>query len=147
MMRKKLGLFGNFIEDENLIKGLFIWMEKRSIDFTNFFRILKKKEIKMKEFFNDNQFTEWYKKWQIRLKKNKKDFKESLFLMENSNPEVIPRNHIVEMVLKEAYSENFKPLNDFLEVLSNPYTMTKDYQYYQFSPKNRDDKYQTFCGT
>ena len=46
--------------------------------------------------------------------------------MKTVNPLVIPRNHKVEEVLREAELNNFKPINQFIEILNQPYTKNKD---------------------
>ena len=67
--------------------------------------------------------------------------------MRNTNPAIIPRNHIVESVLNEANSGNFKSLRDLLEVLKEPYKDRELLKPYQSLPKPSDQVYQTFCGT
>ncbi len=59
---------------------------------------------------------------------------------------VIPRNHKVEEVLNEANNDNTEPLNKFLEILKNPYSLQKNIKDFQ-SPSFSKEKYQTFCGT
>ena len=66
--------------------------------------------------------------------------------MRSVNPIVIPRNHIVEDALKKANQGNFKPINNFLKILSSPYTDQKHITEYQI-PSQSDENYQTFCGT
>ena len=61
------------------------------------------------------------------------------------NPLVIPRNHQIEEILKEASQENLSPLNKFFETLNNPYTDHKNISKYQLP--NSNENYQTFCGT
>ena len=59
---------------------------------------------------------------------------------------MIPRNHIAEDALKKANQGNFKPINNFLKILSSPYTDQKHITKYQI-PSQSDENYQTFCGT
>ena len=66
--------------------------------------------------------------------------------MRTANPVVIPRNHKVEEVLNEANNDNTEPLNKFLEILKNPYSVQKDIKNFQL-PSFSKEKYQTFCGT
>ena len=69
MMKKKLGLFGKFSEDKEIVNGLLILMEKHSADFTNTFAFLKCKDLPKIDFFNNYAFKNWHKKWKERLKK------------------------------------------------------------------------------
>jgi uncharacterized protein YdiU (UPF0061 family) len=66
--------------------------------------------------------------------------------MRKSNPLVIPRNHKVEEVLKEANKGNLKPINKLLKVISSPYNNQKDIFEYQILSSS-NEKYHTFCGT
>ena len=52
----------------------------------------------------------------------------------------------VEEVLNEANNDNTEPLNKFLEILKNPYSLQKNIKDFQ-SPSSSKEKYQTFCGT
>ena len=67
--------------------------------------------------------------------------------MRSVNPLVIPRNHKVEEVLKEANNGNLKLFNDFLKVLEKPYEKQTKTNNYQFPAPSSEKKYQTFCGT
>jgi uncharacterized protein YdiU (UPF0061 family) len=65
--------------------------------------------------------------------------------MHSVNPIVIPRNHKVEEALKAANNNDIKPMNDLIEILKKPYENHENISKYQFP--NKDNKYQTFCGT
>ena len=66
--------------------------------------------------------------------------------MKKNNPLVIPRNHKVEEALEAAEKNDLKPINQFIEILKDPYNQKKDILNYQI-PSSSDEKYQTFCGT
>ncbi len=146
MMRDKLGLFGIEDKDKILILDLLTWMHRKKIDYTNTFCHLMNFEIEKKENFKDDDFLDWKKRWQNRLKANNNTPIKYLKLMRSVNPLVIPRNHKVEKILNEACENNIKPLVRFLEVLNNPYSEQKDILAYQ-TPTSSKEKYQTFCGT
>ena len=65
--------------------------------------------------------------------------------MHSVNPMVIPRNHKVEEALKAANDDDIKPMNDLIKILEKPYSNHENISEYQFPDK--DNKYQTFCGT
>ena len=67
--------------------------------------------------------------------------------MKFSNPRIIPRNHQVEEVLKEAEKNNLKPLNDFLSAIEKPYEFNDKHVKYEIPPPFNNEKYKTFCGT
>ena len=67
--------------------------------------------------------------------------------MRANNPYVIPRNHNVEHVIKEALQSNYSSLFEILSVLKNPYKKEKVSEKFiqPADPSNRVN--QTFCGT
>ena len=148
MMKKKLGLFGDEIQDENLINDLLEWMNQKKADYTNTFCSLMKGDIKNEKIFQDSNFIRWYKRWSIRLTQNNKSKKISLNLMRANNPLIIPRNHIVEDSLNAASSnKNLKPIYSLLEYLKYPYENRSGISNFQTTPKLNSQAYKTFCGT
>ena len=146
MMRDKLGLFGVDQKDKFLILDLLTWMHQKKMDYTNTFCHLMNFEIEKNKNFNDDDFVSWKKRWKERLIIENNNPKKYVKLMRNSNPLIIPRNHKVEEVLKEADRGNLKPIDKFLEVIHNPYDEKKEIFEYQI-PSTSKEKYQTFCGT
>ena len=64
-----------------------------------------------------------------------------------NNPQIIPRNHIIEEVLSAASIGDVAPMNEFIDVLKDPYKKRDEIIEYQAPPKNGDGGYKTFCGT
>jgi len=147
MMYKKLGLLGKELKDENLIINLLSWMHKNKADYTNTFCFLMNENIKKNKIYENQEFVNWKQQWQARLKLHHNSPEKSLKLMHSANPLVIPRNHKVEEVLKEANNGNLNPFNDFLKVLEKPYKKQKKTSNYQYPAPLSEKKYQTFCGT
>ena len=145
-MRDKLGLFGIEDKDKFLILDLLTWMHQKKLDYTNTFCHLMDSEIEKNEDFKENDFQNWRKRWQERLKTNNNTPEKYMKLMRSANPIVIPRNHKVEEVLNEANQNNIEPFNKFLEILKNPYSEQKNIKEFQM-PSSSKEKYQTFCGT
>ena len=146
MMRDKLGLFGAEDKDKFLILDLLTWMHQKKADYTNIFCHLMNEEIQKDRIYQDNDFQIWKKRWSQRLKTKNNTPEKYIELMRTANPLIIPRNHKVEEALKEAELNNLKPINQFIEILNQPYTKNEDILNYQI-PSNLDEKYQTFCGT
>ena len=146
MMRDKLGLSGVDEKDKYLILDLLTWMHQEKMDYTNTFCHLMNFEVANKENFKKDDFENWKKRWQERLKIYNNTPEKYLKLMRSVNPLVIPRNHKVEEVLNEANNGNIEPFNKFLEVLNKPYLEQRDIINYQM-PIYSNEKYQTFCGT
>jgi uncharacterized protein YdiU (UPF0061 family) len=146
MMRDKLGLFGMDEKDKFLILDLLTWMHQKKIDYTNIFCHLMNENIKEDKDYEDEDFKNWKKRWNERLKTNNNTPEKSLKLMRSANPIVIPRNHKVEEALEAAEKNNFKPITRLVEILKDPYSQQKNIINYQ-TPSNSEKKYQTFCGT
>jgi|TARA_A100001011_G_scaffold359745_1_gene406488 uncharacterized protein YdiU (UPF0061 family) len=146
MMRDKLGLHGADEKDKYLILDLLTWMHQNKADYTNTFCHLMNFKNQKNDNYENDDFSNWKKRWQERLSSNKNSLKKYTNLMRSANPLIIPRNHIVEDTLKEANQGNLEPLNRFIKILNNPYTDQKDISEYQIS-SNSNENYQTFCGT
>ena len=62
------------------------------------------------------------------------------------NPKIIPRNHIIEKIISESYSENYETLHKFKKIYTNPYSNIYEEEF--LNPPSENEKvYQTFCGT
>jgi uncharacterized protein YdiU (UPF0061 family) len=145
MMCDKLGIFGKDINDQILIMELLTWMNDNKADYTNTFCFLMNEQFSNNEIYNDKNFLIWKEKWKYRLKLNNNSQEKYLRLMHSVNPLVIPRNHKVEEALKAANNDDIKPMNDLIKILEKPYKAQGEISEYQFPDK--DNKYQTFCGT
>ena len=99
MMRDKLGLFGTDEKDKLLILDLLTWMHQNKVDYTNTFCHLMNLTIEHNNNYESNDFLNWKKRWQERLKTNNNSPEKYINLMRSVNPLVIPRNHIVEEAL------------------------------------------------
>ena len=130
MMNKKLSLD---IKNNNneIIKEFLDLMHIHKLDFTNTFLDLEKNTLDMKIFKN------WFNKY--NLIKSKK--------YNNVNPYIIPRNHMLERVIKESYKDDFTHLFEFDKILSSPYKENKTIKKYMQPPNEQERVFQTFCGT
>jgi uncharacterized protein YdiU (UPF0061 family) len=135
MMKDKIGINDNHEKDNELIKELLDLMHIFKLDYTNTFVLIRNNNLKKFDFMLD-----WVSKLNQRKKLNKK------IEAKNSNPMIIPRNHIVEKVLNESTNGNFKNLNKFISLLKKPYESSIPEEYIT-EPTNEEKIYQTFCGT
>ena len=147
MMRSKLGLIGAQSADESLIGDLLSWLHTNSADYTNTFRALSQGEQPTQAIYQQDQFNDWYQRWQARLAQNSEPRGAAFVLMRSVNPAVIPRNHQVEQALTAANGGEFKPVHDLLAALSNPYEDHESLKPYQQPPKASERVEHTFCGT
>lgn len=144
-MRSKLGIFNDEAGDESLVEDLLNIMHKNNEDYTNTFIKLTFDHSSM---FEIRGFKEWYYKWQERLKRQAQTKEDSIELMKNSNPAVIPRNHRVEEVLKAAdeYGD-LSAMEALISVLNKPFAHTLEQKEYADLPPSSFCNYKTFCGT
>lgn len=148
-MRAKLGLFNEESGDESLINELLETMVKHGADYTNTFLALSiEEDCENSTLFGSEEFKNWYKRWQQRLAGQNYSSRDVKKLMADSNPAIIPRNHIVEGVLEEAVkNKNYVPLEKLLSLLANPYSYKPDESSYMEPAKLTGIPYRTFCGT
>ncbi len=148
-MRKKLGLFNQEADDLKLVEDLLMYMQKNKADYTNTFKTLGKDAIKAMQIYHDAGFQSWMRHWEARLSRQAETAAQSLALMDQSNPAIIPRNHLVEEALKAAVDHNnLKPLERLLSAISDPYNAREDYAEFMQAPEPAfDTYYKTFCGT
>ena len=147
IMRGKLGIFNEEIQDKSLIEDLLAMMEKFKEDYTNTFLSLTFNEDMEKEMFKSEEFRRWNKLWQERLKRQSKTKEEAYELMRKSNPSVIPRNHRVEEAIEAADKGDFEVMKKLLYVISSPYEHSKEHKEYSKIPETSNCPYRTFCGT
>jgi uncharacterized protein YdiU (UPF0061 family) len=147
MMKNKLGLLDEQPGDKELIESFLFWMKENKADYTNsFLALISSVPNSIDVVYDTDSFKQWRLNWQQRIgNANAKSFA----LMQSVNPLVIPRNHLVEDALAAAtIANNYTKVEDFLAVLSNPYTTKEGLDYFQLPPSERVcSSYQTFCGT
>jgi uncharacterized protein YdiU (UPF0061 family) len=136
MMKSKIGINQDHAKDKDLIIELLDLMQVFKLDYTNTFIEIANNNLKKFDFMH-----EWIEKLNMRKKFNK-NITEPKF----SNPNIIPRNHIIENILNECKNGNYKKLNLFISLLSNPYNSDIPEEYIK-EPTNEEKVYETFCGT
>ena len=147
MMRNKLGLVDKENEDENIINSLLLWMESNDADFTNTFVDLMNEKNLDHAIYKTQEFKNWFEIYEKRKISKNFSKSQSLRLMKENNPLVIPRNNIVENVLESADQGDLSPLKKFLKVLENPYDNNIKIPSYYITDIKSDQPYMTFCGT
>ncbi len=129
MMSKKLNLDNNN-ENNKIIKEFLDLMHIYKLDFTNTF-------IK---FQNNDLDKIIFKNWLIKYKKCKNK------IFNNINPNLIPRNHIIEKIIQNTYEGNYNELYKFENIIKKPYD-SKIEKKFTMSPLDKEKIYETFCGT
>jgi uncharacterized protein YdiU (UPF0061 family) len=65
-MRAKLGLFTRERDDEGLVNDLVAWMQRRSADFTNTFRLITTGRLLAHSTNTDPELEAWYRRLEAR---------------------------------------------------------------------------------
>ncbi|MCF6198104.1 MAG: YdiU family protein [Hyphomicrobiaceae bacterium] len=154
-MRQKLGLIEERDGDKALIDELLDLMEQNSADFTLTFRTLSelsggkgKADQAFGTLFRFPASIEgWLAQWRERLAQEASLDGERIKRMKATNPAFIPRNHLVEEVIKAAHEGDLKPFERLNEVLANPYEDQPDAAHFARPPKPEEVVRATFCGT
>ena len=147
-MRAKLGIFSEEEQDASLIEDLLRMMEKHHADYTNTFRAFTFDKLEDTVLFDAPEFTQWHDMWQSRLGRQQQPKISTQQLMQDSNPTVIPRNHLVESALAAAVEQgDYSVTEQLIDVLVNPYTHTPKQVAYTMPPEKSTSPYQTYCGT
>jgi len=146
-MRRKLGLFGEEVDDFSIVQKLLDWMQDSKADYTRTFRDLTQENLPENESYNSPEFQKWYMVWKARLTRNSKPLSASFCLMRNSNPAIIPNNYYVEEVLAAGEDGNLKPFLSLLDALKSPFVETLSNKAYRNQNIRPNPNYQTFCGT
>ena len=152
-MRKKLALKSSKLNDTKLITELLDIMEHDKLDFTltfsSLYHVFINKNNAIFDYVNkSNKFKKWTLKWKSRLESEKSSKADIVKLLCNSNPSIIPRNHLVEEAIKLAvHDNNYSKFFKLMELVSKPFCLKEKNGHYLFPPKDSDKNFQTFCGT
>ena len=146
IMKGKLGLISNEIEDDKLMKDLFQLMFENEADYTNTFVYLMNGSVPQEKLIKDKNFIEWKNKWNSRLSRNQ-DIIKAKELMTKNNPIIIPRNHLIESALSKAEQGNLDEFNKLILALKDPYQDNEQLTGLKNPAPRSEKKYQTFCGT
>jgi uncharacterized protein YdiU (UPF0061 family) len=149
----KLGLSTIEKGDEELANKLFSVLQEQHVDYTQFFRGLSdsvndETGTLRNLFDNKETFDLWFAKWKQRFESDARPLPDKINAMNATNPIYIPRNHLVEEVIKSAEQDNdYKPFEELLSVLAKPFEERAGLEKYtQGAPKDFGP-YKTFCGT
>lgn len=139
LIGKKLGFEvfepTDFVLGEKLLK----LMQQYQMDWTYSWRQLSHGESgyhQLKKLYNlGDDFSSWYFEWQQSLLNNKIDLEDALKIMQENNPAIVPRNHLLQEVITKAQSGSYEELAQLIEALNDPYQEIEKYQdYYKLPP-------------
>ena len=153
-MRQKIGLSSEQKTTHQLLEKLLKIMLDNHSDYTLTFRYLcdvlgEKGDSKFKEqFTTQDEISKWLVEWQSCIN-NQGQSKEKIYQsMRLINPAFIPRNHLIERIIKAAVDhDDYSEMKALSSILSNPYKeQNVDFDYMN-PPESSEKVYQTFCGT
>ncbi|WP_082832454.1 protein adenylyltransferase SelO [Aquimarina aggregata] len=138
MMKSKLGLIENDENDKLLIEALENVLQLSETDMTIFFRLLSQFKSNqslegidcIKEaFYNPDEikesikkeWTEWFLKYQTRLKKENLNDKERANQMNTVNPKYVLRNYMSQLAIDAAEKGDYTVINELFDLLKKPY--------------------------
>ena len=103
----------------------------------------------MKDLFNNSSsFNQWVERWQARLAEEARSPEKCATEMRQENPEVIPRNHLVEAAIRAAEDEgNFDLFNNLVDEVVRPFETREAGSYYIRPPSPDEVVHNTYCGT
>jgi uncharacterized protein YdiU (UPF0061 family) len=147
MMINKIGIETYNPNLHFLIDELLSLMQKHQLDYTNTFGALSQEIISEDNIFNQSELKIWYKKWKNTIE-SITNFKKATEIMKRNNPEIIPRNHIVENALDYAIEGKMEYFEELYHVLQNPYKFNNFLNQFKELPSLEFEKsYHTYCGT
>ena len=100
------------------------------------------------ELLSSEEFKRWQASWLKKLNQLGIDKEQSLTMMREANPKLIPRNHLVEEALQAVLHHNdYSKLTGLLKLLADPFDHTMEIPSEYSTPAPANCNYQTFCGT
>jgi len=131
----KLGLARPTEADRPLIEDLLALMARDGADFTNTFAALPTAQAQ--DMFTDRAaFAAWQARWQARAP--------DTALMARTNPQVIPRTHLIEATIAAALAGDLAPFHRMLAAVTRP---AQPDPAFSRPPTDTERVTQTFCGT
>ena len=117
-------------------------MWEAQADFTNTFRQLTTGTL------NDERYADWLSRWQAIIDAQPGGLSQAQQTMQQANPVIIPRNHLVQEALDTAEEKgSFTRFEQLGAALQNPYDPTLADTVYAKAPPASTAPYVTYCGT
>ncbi len=137
----KLGLDDAGAGDADLIQTLLTLMADTGADFTATFAALGTPDPDT-AVQDAAGFADWHAQWTRRRSPDYLD------IMARTNPQVIPRNHLIEEVIARAVAGDMDPFQTMLAVVTDPFAAPDDRRRpFMQPPAAQQVVTATFCGT
>ena len=155
LFRHKLGLATREEEDAELVNALARAMHAAGADFTLTFRQLADEVRAPGSTTLGEALAEWLPRWRARIERESGaasgDTPGTLAraaAMDRTNPLYLPRNHLVEAVIRAAEdAADFGPFHRLLAVVTQPYEERPQDAAFARPARPEEQVTRTFCGT
>ena len=134
----KIGISKTKPSDYKLISNFLNGLASRNEDFTISFRKLTEEP----EYFKSVD-PDWFKTWKNRISGEP----DPNSIMAKANPNLIPRNHQIELAITAALNSDFDLFHRLNKALKSPYEKTLEYSDLEVIPTEEEEVLKTFCGT
>ena len=142
----KLGLTPSKVS-RALFAEFLALLETHELDFTNSFSGLAGRLESNAPLLATDDWQQWMAQWQTALQDND-DKPAARHRMEQANPIVIPRNHLIEHAIQQAYSEEgFDQFDALLQAVTDPFDPGLARSRFAQAPASDEIVKRTFCGT
>ena len=135
---KKIGISKTKSSDYKLISNFLNSLASRNEDFTISFRKLTEEPEYFKSVDSD-----WFKTWKTRISGEP----DPVSIMAGTNPNLIPRNHQIELAITAALNSDFDLFHRLNKALKSPYKKNLEYSDLEAIPTEEEEVLKTFCGT
>ena len=135
---KKIGISETKPSDYKLISNFLNGLASRNEDFTISFRKLTEEP----EYFKSAD-PDWFKTWKNRISGEP----DPISIMAKANPNLIPRNHQIELAITAALNSDFDLFHRLNQALKSPYEKTLEYSDLEAIPTEEEEVLNTLCGT
>ena len=144
LMRTKLGLKEDRVEDEALLQELKSLMVGSRVDYTIFWRELgtfssdpaAKHERLREHFLNPDRFGAWAVQYRERLQREQSRDKERRAEMDRINPKYVLRNYLAQAAIEKAQQKDYSEIDRLLNLLRDPYLDHAGMDSYAAAPPN-----------
>ena len=142
----KLGLTPSKVS-RALFAEFLALLETHELDFTNSFSGLAGRLESNAPLLATDDWQQWMAQWQTALQDND-DKPAARHRMEQANPYVIPRNHLIERAIQQAYSEEgLDQFDALLQAVTDPFDPGLARSRFAQAPAHDEIVKRTFCGT
>ncbi|SNY41992.1 Uncharacterized conserved protein YdiU, UPF0061 family [Arsukibacterium tuosuense] len=149
-MAAKLGLTNPAQDDDQLVTGLLQLLQQDKVDYSQFFSQLSQQDpASAGELFNNkSSWQSWLQTWQVRTSEQSLTNTQRVKAMQQVNPALIPRNHLIQQAINQATEHGDLSLfNDLKHAWQHPFVSKPEHLAFSQPATAAERVNQTFCGT